>query len=224
MATARTPRGHHVVVEQGRETRPHDRARLDRLDPEVKGEHEEEDGDRLVVVAAGDRARDVAGRNGDEERRPKARPLAATLLADLLGEEVGRERGQAREGRRELDADLADVDGDREHVQNLPDEAARDHEAGVQGSADDAAERVPCCRVEPVPEGLSVASEVSGFPTRRRLGTHVEAFLRQHLCRAEVEPRVESAVQPGQPGRTRARVSCSALVDDRLEADDGELA
>lgn len=173
----RTPRGDHVVVEQGGHARPEDRASLDRLEPEEEGAHEDEDGDRLVVVAAGDAARDVARRDGDEEGGPEARRLAAAVLADLLGEEVGRERREARKGRRELDAHLADVDRDRDEVQRLPDEAACHHEARVQRAADDATEGVPGGRVEPVPEGLlrRVERRVSEETERRECGESEDA-------------------------------------------------
>lgn len=49
-----TPRCHHVAVEQGTEGSPEHGTQLESLDPQVKGEDKKEDGDGLVIVAAGD--------------------------------------------------------------------------------------------------------------------------------------------------------------------------
>ena len=61
-----TPRRHHVKVRQRTPSGPVDTTGLDSLDPQVVGEHECEDGDTLVVIAAGHRAGNVSGDNGDE--------------------------------------------------------------------------------------------------------------------------------------------------------------
>ena len=47
------PRRHHVEVRQGSSRSPHHRARLHRLDPQVVGEEERENGNALVVVGTG---------------------------------------------------------------------------------------------------------------------------------------------------------------------------
>mgnify|MGYP006950205360 CR=1 FL=1 len=55
-----SPGGDHIAVKEGREHAPHGRALFNGADPEVKGIHEEEDGDSFVVIRAGDGSRDVA--------------------------------------------------------------------------------------------------------------------------------------------------------------------
>lgn len=55
-----TPGGDHPAIEEGGKHAPQGGALLDGADPEVKGEHEEEDGDGFVVVRARDGSRDVA--------------------------------------------------------------------------------------------------------------------------------------------------------------------
>jgi hypothetical protein len=62
-----TPCADHVSVEERSQATPHNASNLDGLDPEVEGEDQEEDGNGLVVVAAGDGTRDVARRNAHED-------------------------------------------------------------------------------------------------------------------------------------------------------------
>ena len=62
-----TPSGDHVEVEHAGEHAVERAAVLHGFDPEVEGEHEEEDGDGFVVVGAGDGAGDVAWCDADED-------------------------------------------------------------------------------------------------------------------------------------------------------------
>lgn len=55
------------------------------------------------------------------------------------------------------------MDGKAEETEGPVDEGGGDHEAWVEGAADDAAERVPALGVEPVPEFIeALLSEVQG--------------------------------------------------------------
>lgn len=54
----------------------------------------------------------------------------------------------------------------------MVDDAAGDHEAGVEGSSSDTAERVPGTVIKPVPEA-------------------VESIGDQVFCSSEIEPRVD---------------------------------
>ena len=64
---------------QGRPCRPVHRAGLDRLDPEVVGEHESEDCNSFIVVGSSDRARDVARNDCDEAGSEETRALRPQL-------------------------------------------------------------------------------------------------------------------------------------------------
>ena len=68
--------------------------------------------------------------------------------------QIRRDRGQPRESGREHDTDIPDIDGEIQPVQDVVDDARGDHEAREDSRSDGPAERVPCCRVEPVPEFL----------------------------------------------------------------------
>lgn len=68
-----TPRRHHVSVKQCAEGSPKHGAQLERLDPQIKGEDEKEDGNGFVVVAAGDGSRDVTRRNAHEDSSQETR-------------------------------------------------------------------------------------------------------------------------------------------------------
>ena len=164
-----TPGGDHVAIEEGTEGAPQHGAELEGLDPEVEGEDEEEDGDGLIVVAAGNRARNVARGDAHEDGGKEA---GRRRGGHLVGEEVGGDGSQAREGRGQEDADVADVDRDGQGTEGVVDGAARHHEARVEGASGDSAEGVPCAVVEPVPE-------------------LVEAVGDQVLCCPEVEPGVD---------------------------------
>lgn len=151
------PRRHHIEVTKSGRQPPRQRAGVDGLHKEVEGEEEGEDGDALIVVRSGDGAGDVAGADGDERGCDEA----DGGVVDLGAEEVGDEGGVCGEEGGGEDADLADVDGEAEEVEDGVEEGGGEHEAGVEGAADDAAERVPGLEIEPVPELLeAVADEV----------------------------------------------------------------
>ena len=52
------------------------------------------------------------------------------------------------------DADVAHVDGQVKRVEDVINNTARGHQTGIDGSADNTPERIPCCRIEPVPKNL----------------------------------------------------------------------
>eukprot|EP00053_Salpingoeca_punica_P010929 m.97584 g.97584 ORF g.97584 m.97584 type:complete len:573 (+) comp15536_c0_seq2:800-2518(+) len=163
-----TPGGDHVKVGHGADGRPAERAGLDSLDPEVVRVDHAEDGNGLVIIGTRHRARNVAGHNGNEAGSHEA---GAPVL-QLLGDQVGDDGGERGEERGEEDADVADVHGHVDVVHEVEDERGGDHEARVDGAADDAAERVPGAVVKPVVEV-------------------VEALLHQVLRGAVVEVRVK---------------------------------
>ena len=136
-----TPRADHVSIEQRRQGTPHDTADFYRLNPEIKGEDEQEDGNRLVVVAPGHATRDVTGCNAHEDG---CEETCGGRVAHLGGQEICGERGQAREGRGEEDADVSNIDWEGKHAKEVVDGARRDHEAGIERSACDTTEGVPC--------------------------------------------------------------------------------
>lgn len=136
-----TPRRHHVSVEQRGKRTPEHRSVLDRLDPEEEGEHQQEDGNGLVIVTTGHGSRDVTRGDahegcGEETSRGRCDHLG--------GQEVRRERGEAREAWCKEHADVADVDGEREEAEEVVDGAAGDHQTGVKGTTGDSSEGMPC--------------------------------------------------------------------------------
>lgn len=101
---------------------------LDTLDPEVEGEDEQEDGDGLVVVAAGHGTRDVARSDAHEDCGKQA---GRRRVGHLRRQEIAGKGRQAGAGGGEQDANVADVDGEGEEAEDVVDEATGDHEAGV---------------------------------------------------------------------------------------------
>lgn len=155
-----SPRGNHVAVKEGAEGTPQHGALLQRLDPEVEGEDEQEDGDGLVVVAASDGTGDVARGNAHEQG---SQETSRGRGGHLIGKEVGGDGGKTREGGREKDADIPDINGDREGSEGVVDGATGHHEARVEGASRDTAEGVPCPVIEPIPEVVeAVRNEVLG--------------------------------------------------------------
>ena len=67
-----TPRSDHVSVKQSTQSTPQHGTELERFDPKVEGEHEEEDGNCLVIVTSGDGSGDVAWSNAHESSGEKA--------------------------------------------------------------------------------------------------------------------------------------------------------
>lgn len=66
-----TPGGHHVSIEQCAQSAPKHGAKLQSLDPEEEGEDQEENCDGLVIIAACNGSRDVAGGNAHESSGKK---------------------------------------------------------------------------------------------------------------------------------------------------------
>lgn len=143
-----TPSRNHIEVAKSRGQRPGQRTRVHGLHEQVKRQEQGEDGHALVIVRPGDGPRYVPGANRDQRRgdQPGAR------VPNLLPEEVGEDGRVGGEEGRGQDADFPDVDGEPEEPQAPVQHGGGDHEARVEGAADNAAERVPALAVEPVPE------------------------------------------------------------------------
>lgn len=131
-----TPCRHHVAVEQGSQRPPHDGSILDCLDPEVEGEDQEEDGDSLIIVTSGDRSRDISRGNSHESG---CQQTGRGGRRHLVGQEVRCQCSQAREGRGEQHTDVANIDGNSNRAQEVPDSTAGDHQSGVERSSSDTA-------------------------------------------------------------------------------------
>ena len=78
-----------------------------------------ENGDSFVVERAGDRARNVAGRDRDESGREEAR----ARVPELLRQKIRRDRRQARKNGRREDAHVLDVRREAKRVQEVMDTA-----------------------------------------------------------------------------------------------------
>ena len=72
---------------------------------------------------------------------------------------VSRPSGKGAESRCEEDANVSNVDGEVQGLQEVVDDTAGGHQARVDGTADDSPERVPCCWVEPIPEFLHAGGQ-----------------------------------------------------------------
>ena len=155
-----SPGGNHVSVEESAEGTPQHRPLFQRFDPKVEGEDEQEDGDGLVVVAASDGTGDVTRGNAHEQG---SQETSRGRRGHLIGEEVGGNGGKTRESGRKEDADIPDINGDREGSEGVVDGSAGYHEARVEGTSGDTAEGVPCPVIEPIPEVVeAVRNEVLG--------------------------------------------------------------
>ena len=87
-----TPRRYHVSVEQGGQRAPEHGTFFDGLDPEEKGEDKQEDGDCLVIVASGNRTRNIAGCN---THKSSSKQASGGRSDHFRGQEVGSKRGEA---------------------------------------------------------------------------------------------------------------------------------
>lgn len=189
-----TPRGHHVPVEERAKGAPEHGTKLQRLDPQEEGKDEEENGDSLVVVAACDRSRDVAGGDAHESGGKKA---SRRRGGHFIRKEVCGEGRQAREGGREEDANVANVDGDGEGLEDVVDDAAGDHETWVEGSPGNPTKRMPCSVVKPIPE-------------------FVEAIRNQVFRSSKVEPGVDW-MRSAHEGGSRELGGGRTFVDNALK-------
>lgn len=104
-----TPRRNHVSIEQRRQRTPHDRTILDCLDPEEEGEHQKENGNGFVVVAASNRTGDITRDNPHES---SGEETGRGRRGHLTSQEIHRKRRQARERRCKKHTDIADIDRD----------------------------------------------------------------------------------------------------------------
>ena len=73
-------------------------------------------------------------------------------VAELLGELVGDEGGEGGEKGRQEDADISNVDGDVEEVEDVVDGGRSHHQTRVYRASDDSTQRVPSAIVEPIVE------------------------------------------------------------------------
>ena len=84
--------------------------------------------------------------NGDESGSQET----GALRPELLGQQVSGDGRETAEEWRQKDANLSNVNGHVERVENPVDSTRCEHEARVDGAADDTAQRVPGALVEPV--------------------------------------------------------------------------
>jgi hypothetical protein len=127
-----TPSRNHVSVKQRRHRTPEHRSHLNRLDPEVKGKHQQEDRNGLVVVAPRHRPRNVTRRDSHKRSSEQTRRGRGN---HLRGQKIRRQRRESRKARREEHADVSNVDGEGQEPEKVVDDAARHHESGVEGAA-----------------------------------------------------------------------------------------
>ena len=80
-----TPGSNHVTVKEGAKSSPEHGSELQSLNPQVEGEDQKENGNGFVVVAASNRARDVAGGNAHEDG---GKETGRRRRGHLVGEEV----------------------------------------------------------------------------------------------------------------------------------------
>lgn len=80
-----TPGSNHVPVEEGAKSSPKHGSELESLDPQVKGEDEQKNGDGFVVVTASDRTGNIARGNTHEDG---GKETGGRRRGHLVGEEV----------------------------------------------------------------------------------------------------------------------------------------
>lgn len=163
-----TPRGYHVTVEERTHGAPEHGTLLQGLDPQEESEDQEEDGNGLVVVTSSHGARDVTRGYAHEHGGEKT---SRGRGGHLIGEQVGGNGRQARKRWCEKDANVSNINRNREELEEVVNNTAGDHESGVQGSSGNPTKRMPSTVVEPVPELL------------KAIGDEI-------LCSPEVEPRI----------------------------------
>jgi len=121
---------------------------------------------------------------------------------DLLREGVGHQRGQRGEEGRQEDAHVPDVDG---HVQQ-PHQAVQgrrgEHQARVNGAADDASQGIPGAVIEPVVELVEalLGEEPRGAVVEVRVELMDNALESQHGKQARGE-RCAMEIGKGSSGR-----------------------
>lgn len=138
------------------------------LYPKIISEHKSKDSNALVIIRTSDGSANISRHDTNEGGGEET----SALTPQLLSEQVGSDGGEAAKERRQEDANLTNVHGDVERVEDPMDGARRDHEARVDRATDDATERIPGALIEPVEEV-------------------VEAVRYHVVGRAVVEPRVE---------------------------------
>lgn len=104
-----TPSGHHVSVEQRRQSSPHNGAVLDCLDPEEECKHQQENCNGLVIVATGNRSGDITRGNAHESSREETSGGGGRHFA---GQKIHGQSGQTGEPGCEQDAYVPDINGD----------------------------------------------------------------------------------------------------------------
>jgi hypothetical protein len=136
-----TPCRHHVSVKQRGHGAPKHRSILNGLDPKEEGEDQQENRNSLVVITARNRTRDVT--RGNAHERGGKEPSGGRR-DHLIGQKVGRERGKTRETGCKEDTDVSYVDRESEETEGVIDDAAGYHQSGVEGTASNSSERMPC--------------------------------------------------------------------------------
>lgn len=166
---------------------PHQRASLDRLHPQIEGEDQGEDGNSLIVVRSSHRTRNVRRHDSDKcssqqtgrrlhcdlKRLSRMNVVAiASAAPHLLDHQKCGGSSVGRKQRCQKHTHVAHIDGDVEDVQQFVNYSSRNHQARVDGPADDSAEWIPCAIIKPVQEA-------------------VKTFTRQEFCGAVVEIWIE---------------------------------
>ena len=128
-----TPSSDHVKVEQTACDAPERGAVLHGLDPEVEGDHEQEDGNGFVVVRACYRTRNVSWRNTDKGRSEQT----CRIVLHVGGEEVSYPGGQTGEGWCQHDTDIPNVDGDIDGVKSILKELRKRRDGEVKDEEED---------------------------------------------------------------------------------------
>lgn len=186
-----TPRRHHVSIEQGSAGAPEHGSVLDSLDPEVKGKDEEEDGNGLVVITSCHGSRNVTRRDAHEGGREQA---SGGRRDHFRGQEVCSKRSEAGEGGRKEDTDVANVNGEGNGAEEVVNDAAGNHESGVESTTSNSSQRMPCSYMPLLVQAISRSSRAWGTEKRtviEPVPEAVEAILNEVLGGPEVKPGID---------------------------------
>lgn len=123
-----TPGGNHVAVSESAKGAPENRAQFQSLDPEIEGYDEKENGNGLIIVGTGDRARDITRGDPHKGGGEKAGRRGGS---HLIGQEIGSICRQTRECRGQQDTDVSNINRDSEESEDVVDDTAGDHETWV---------------------------------------------------------------------------------------------
>lgn len=100
----------------------------------------------------------------------------------FLGQGISDQRGERWKERRQKHAHISDIDGDVQHPHEPVEGRRGDHQAGVNGAANDASQRIPGAIIEPVVELVEalLGKEPRGAVVEIRIKLMDDAFEAQH--------------------------------------------